>query len=285
MQLFTYFQRQPQWYSKVSNLIGNIYHGLMIGNRVKSVKYFKTKLYDFDHSIRYSFGLTNYEEMRNYFHHKFSKVDNYTAPKEWLIPSKMKEILNLGMINTSKNLVSHINNQLSKAETACEKDLLNSWPLIHGYTNHINNLENLIVKINNNFQFNLIDIIKELNLQTLDKVLKIERNPKILVHFDKVWKNSFNLYTKELNDQLIVREAPKTMASQMWGFAAKKQFFVATTKTIGFKTWNEVLYSDVKYLNSSLHRICEVKTNYNYRDMRKDFWVNQSPYSKILKFN
>lgn len=284
MNIFTYFQRQPQWASHVPTVVGNLMEGLKIRNRIKSKNYYISLLYDLNHSIRYLMGLTNYEELRNYFHKKFESVDNYTAPSAWLCPSVIREVLSLGLVSTSKNLVSHINRQLEHAQNAGPKDLLGEWPLIIGYTNHIDKLTKIIGNISS--VTNLIDLIPTLNLQCLDRILVFKRNTREFIEpLDKLWKNSFRLYLAQLKEESKPEKPPVTMASSMWGMAAAKSFTTTyKSQTIGVKTWNQLLNDDIKYLDKSLHRIREVEYNLNeYKDLRPEIW--KIDRTKFFKFD
>jgi len=72
MNIFNYILRNPHLSVDLLGLMGTIYGGLKVGSRCKSRKTIIKSLYDFHHSIRHSFGLLTYDELRSYMCRKFN---------------------------------------------------------------------------------------------------------------------------------------------------------------------------------------------------------------------
>jgi len=78
MHIFSYLNRRPSLNVDLLVLIGELYNKLLIGKRRKTSNTIKRELYDFHHSIRYSFNLLTYQELRNYLNTKI-KIDEFVV--------------------------------------------------------------------------------------------------------------------------------------------------------------------------------------------------------------
>jgi hypothetical protein len=254
MNIFNYFQRKPSMHVSLLHLMGELYKGLRIGNRIKSKNTIYNNLYDFHHAIRWSFGFSNYEELRNYFIKKIP-IDEFIVPSERIISFKIKEILSLGMV--SQGLA--MKRSLLKAFGSFDSNPLPKefWPLKYGYLNHIDSLKEKITKFSDN-EYNLLDLITVFRVQSLDPILNFQRNSyKNLIVLDKLWNSSFKEYIKKLNEELVSEDKPKM---DLMSHIRSGNFLKTTYKTtlVNLKPWNETL-------NETLDR---VKFEFNFDDLK-----------------
>jgi hypothetical protein len=75
-------------------------------------------LYDFSHSLRYSFGLLTYDELRGYLVQKSLNNPDFSMPDNSLIHKYMKVIISEALTVTAKNAV---NNLLKQFDSLNEK--------------------------------------------------------------------------------------------------------------------------------------------------------------------
>jgi len=170
--------------------MGYLYNGLKLKGRFYKSNFIIKSLIDFHHAIRFSFGLSNSEELRNYFINKI-QIENYIVPRENTISLKIREILSFGMVDQAKAMVRTINKDATLYENKVSKFTYSKdYPLKFGYLNHINNLVNLLKGFSNEHykgKYNLLDIISVIRVQSLDQVLNFERNSyKNLIMMDKL---------------------------------------------------------------------------------------------------
>lgn len=295
MNLFNYINRVPYLDINLLDAMGSIYKGLIIGKRVKSSNSIIKQLYDFHHSIRYSFGLISYQELRNYLIVKFP-IDEYTPWSEKLIHSKLNEILSTGVVKQAKVFTTKLLKQSFKLEDATNnKDLLKSWPLSMGFVNHIDNLRDIMESYIGK-SFDLLDIISKFRLQSLDGILKTKRNSfENLILLDKLWRESFREYYKvlklEVKENTIVQDEnpiddnswllelkpnntpwsppkmnsfEKHVMSSFWkpGTSQFQNPINAVYKTthVGFDRWEDKLLKDITNLKTDLNLLLNSET-------------------------
>jgi hypothetical protein len=258
MHIFNYLNRRPSLDVDLLVLIGELYNKLLIGKRRKTSNTIKRELYDFHHSIRYSFNLLTYEEIRNYLINKFGKIDEFVVWPEDLIPLKLKEILSHGMVSHSLSLSKEISSQYLSVQKleSYGKDLVKLWPMIHGFKNHVERLETLINSfIDNNLS--LVELVSDFRLQNLDGMLAKRLDSQSLIFMDKLWKSSFAEYKKELQkekDSLEKEpEVQQSLVSHIWGMArATTPSVTYKTEYVGLKRWQDKFQEEIESLNENL---------------------------------
>jgi len=202
MNLFNYKLRIPSQDWDLLDTLGSIYAGIKVNNRIKSKNTTISCLIDFHHSIRFSFGLLTYQEIRRYLGRKFFKLDEFNLWPESLIPYKIREILSHGMVSRAVNLGRKVSNQINiLRDKNIDFLLLTRWPLTLGFYNHIEKMSNLVDNFRNG-KSQLIEIVSGLNLNNLDGVLNSKLNSKELIFMDKLWKDSFSVYFKALHEEI-----------------------------------------------------------------------------------
>jgi len=186
MNIFNYYLRNPSLSVDLLTLMGYLYNGLKISNRIKTSKTIIKSLIDFHHAIRFSFGLSNYEELRNYFIIKFP-IENYIVPSFNSISLRIKDLLSKGMVDQAKAMVKTINKNANIYENKISKFVYSKdYPLKFGYLNHINNLVSKCKGFSNGDN-NLLDIISLIRVQSLDSILNFDRNShQNLILMDKL---------------------------------------------------------------------------------------------------
>jgi len=78
MNLFNYQQRVPHFKNDLLEVVGNLLGSLKIDNSIKSKNSIIKSLYDFHHSVRYTFGLLSYDEIRKYLSNKIP-IDEFNV--------------------------------------------------------------------------------------------------------------------------------------------------------------------------------------------------------------
>jgi hypothetical protein len=115
LNIFTYIQRIPQ-NSPYNSLviICKLYSGLTINGRTKSFNSLYKMLYDFSHSLRFSFGLITYDELRAYLVQKTLNNPDFSMPDNSLIHKYMKVIISEALTVNAKNSVNNVLAQFDK---------------------------------------------------------------------------------------------------------------------------------------------------------------------------
>jgi hypothetical protein len=273
MNIFNYYNRRPYLNIDLLNLIGNLYKGLKVNNRIKSKNSIINSLYDFHHSIRFSFGLLTYEDIRKYLNKKIN-IDEFNVWPESLIPYKIREILSYGMVKQAESLSTNVNKQINILRNSkdIKVDLLIDWPLTQGFKNHIESMVDLMESFVNK-QSQLLDIISRLRLNNLDGVMKNRLNNQDLLLLDKLWRDSFSRYIialKEEKDYILNSSdnEPKNLVSHIWGMASATTPKVYKASVVGLKSFELDLYENFDSLKSDLDylkletRIDESKTKH-----------------------
>ncbi|CAB42652.1 RNA-dependent RNA polymerase, putative [Ophiostoma mitovirus 4] len=242
MNIFTYLQRIPSLNVDILTCVGKLYGYLLIRNRIKSPNTIKRSLYDFHHSIRYSFGLLNYEEIRNYLHNKFP-FDNYYAWPERLVHSKLNEIFKLEMVESAKSFSKDFMNQSTMLiNTVTDNEIMVQWPLYKGFMNHIEKLKDYIKSKQNQHDIDLLDLMQNLRFQNLDSIVKKLRNSYTnLIMLDKFWKSAFNREYRDLEREsiLTIEKQESNMMSRIWDMALSYRTSPMSYSTLTFETDSE----------------------------------------------
>nr|WKR37717.1 putative RNA-dependent RNA polymerase [Leptosphaeria biglobosa mitovirus 1] len=272
MNIFNYYLRRPHLDIDLLNLIGDLYKGIKVSNRVKSKSTIIKLLYDFHHSIRFSFNLLSYEDIRKYLNNKIV-IEEFNVWPESLIPYKLREILSYGMVPQAESLKTNISKQMNvlRESKNIPIHLLVDWPLTYGFKNHIESMTNLIEGFVNKTS-QLLDIISHLRLNNLDGIMKSRLNNQDLLLLDKLWKDSFSRYILALKterEEILnsSEDKPKDLVSHIWGMARATTPIVYKTSHVGLKSFELSLYESFDSLNTDLEylrletRVDESSTN------------------------
>jgi hypothetical protein len=186
LNIFTYIQRIPQS-SPYSSLviICKLYSNLPINGRCKSYKSLYMMLYDFSHSLRFSFGLITYDELRSYLVKKTLNNPDFAMPSETLIHKYMKVIISEALTVNAKNSVNNVLAQFDSLQNKFKEHIdvneLSNWPIISGYINHLNSMSS-IIRTYESGNISLVDSALAMNFQSVDKIINMNRNKLVQVN-------------------------------------------------------------------------------------------------------
>jgi len=289
MNIFNYYLRNPSLRVDLLTLMGYLYNGLKLKGRFYKSNFIIKSLIDFHHAIRFSFGLSNYEELRNYFIDKI-QIENYIVPNENIISLKIREILSLGMVDQAKAMVRTINRDANLYENKVSKFTYSKdYPLKFGYLNHINNLVNQLKGFSNG-NYNLLDIISVIRVQSLDQILNFGRNShQNLIVMDKLWKASFKKFIIELNKSVDEKPKMDLMAHIRSGNFLSKPY---GSSLATLKPWYEELEVNLKrsasqFLIMDARAVSKVKVrdSLTYTNAWQQYFIDCTRNGKVIDFN
>lgn len=196
-QLVEYNQRcANQFKGSMVDLVVSVYDKVKLGNRFLP----KTTLYniatDISFVTRYSLKLTSYEEIRNYFNNKI-KNEDFLVPNEDQIHNFTRGILCLGLTKVAEKSGNDLSGYFNKFISNFRKGdfeikLLKYHPIILGLFNKTINMKKSLQKLRFMSEFDLIDSMSHMRIDTPDKLVTTFRNTsKEVVQVDKLWKAAF----------------------------------------------------------------------------------------------
>jgi len=157
----------------------------------------KRYLYDFNHTIRYSFQLLTYDELRSFICFKL-KDSNVIVPNEQHVPAFLQGLFKLGVIkeaydsyNTLMSNIEQLQNIYKQASVfggegsrflfipPDVQDLMMSTPLYIAFQTKVDTSLEILKKYWKNDQFIIDDVFTDLDMlrmEDVDKLTKMYRD-------------------------------------------------------------------------------------------------------------
>jgi hypothetical protein len=144
--------------------------------------------------IRFNKGLTNYEEIRNYFF-KFCKIQELNLPNVDEIYPFMDRVFSLGLDSiaekSANSLMKYYDRFLGSFDPNYPQVNLKFNPIVHGLYQKLIQIKQRVMKNNSSPTLDLIDSISDFRIDEPDKLVEsIRFTSKQIIYLDKVWKLS-----------------------------------------------------------------------------------------------
>jgi hypothetical protein len=196
-QLMIYLQRNNTlWNGNTLGLIGLIYNKVKIGRRYFTISSINKLCYDFYHILRYAYGYATANEIRIYLISK--GIPSYFICDEKLIPSFMRELLILGLGKQAESAGNEIKSLFDEFINnfnydGFDKKKLRFHYLTHALWNRTKSISDLMKKVLQKPDMDLIDAIVSMRVEKIDKIVNLHRDKaKSVAMLDKLWKTSLS---------------------------------------------------------------------------------------------
>lgn len=217
LQLMLYLNKcNTLWKGNSLQLISKLYHDKKINNRVW--KYFKVykNLEVWNLLFRYSFGTLSNWEIRRFL--IISNVPEFLLDfREELSPLVIKEFLNYGLTSIAErssiglkdmadNLVEYWREHTKKSEHInFRENILSEFqemPILYGLINRLDQIQTNLNKFINMDEFNLIDAMNSMRIESVDKIVSEKRClVETVSNLRNLWKSSLTKLKKIKPDE------------------------------------------------------------------------------------
>jgi hypothetical protein len=214
LQLMNYVKRcNTLWTGNSLELISKLYDKLVINKRYNSYRNTYNRLEVWFNIYRYSFGtLPNWEIRRFLIKQKVQWF--FVDVRDELIPAVMRELLHFGLIRMADRAAhgikdmfdeycSYCESQLRNPHESVENDIpcdardFNEMPLFHALRNRLDQVGDRLNKILDDREFNLIDAMNSMRIESVDKIVSEKRDLVQMVSgLNSLWKGSITSVRK-----------------------------------------------------------------------------------------
>jgi len=144
--------------------------------------------------IRFNKGLTNYQEIRNYFF-QFCKIQELNLPNVDEIYPFMDRVFSLGLDSiaekSANSLMKYYDRFLGSFDPNYPQVNLKFNPIVHGLYQKLIQIKQRVMKNNSSPTLDLIDSTSDFRIDEPDKLVESLRfTSKQIIYLDKVWKLS-----------------------------------------------------------------------------------------------
>jgi hypothetical protein len=203
LQLYTYLLRVNTLYRDsclklISEILSNV--------KLKRNVYYKpsqiiNRCSEFYMVLKYAFGNATDRDLRLYLLDKVKGV--FPIPNEKLLPSFMKELLNLGLFSQAELAGTEIKGYFESFIKVFEKGhnyepkILKDHPYLHGCFNRLKEIQKSLYELQNSKEFNLIEAMQCMRVDKIDEIVSLKRDTKRTVKaLDALWRRSMGILNK-----------------------------------------------------------------------------------------